>query len=110
MRNRGRRRAVAEPSKRAIRLAETFIVHQHYCRGFDACTCGRRKLVLSSAEAIDAHAAEMVAEERRRWMAILRHHHNPDDKPRPIWKWRLYILQIARMGESGDWPEGVDRG
>jgi hypothetical protein len=107
---------MSEPSKKAKEIAE------HACSDFTLneveSTDAQWDWTEDLAEAIDAHAAEMVAanvkraveEERRRWMAILRHHHDPDDKPRPLWKWRLYIRQIALMGESGKWPEGVDRG
>jgi hypothetical protein len=107
---------VGEPSKGAMEIVRE--ISSGLVTGRCACET-RTRVFRDGAEAIDAHAAELVAahvkrsvdEERRRWMAILRHHHDPDDKPRPLWKWRLYIHQIelcyARSDGTNGWGGGT---
>jgi hypothetical protein len=106
---------MSEPSKKAMAIATSNLARYatDYGVRFPVQSDSWMANIRQLAEAIDAHAAEMVAEERRRvkaWGAWL--------DLRAAWTpGRLRVLffnrayQTYRKGiESGDWPEGVDRG
>jgi hypothetical protein len=83
---------MAEPSKAAMAIA--WDVYPRKPEGYIDRRVERRKL----AEAIDAHAAEMVAEERRRWRAWV-----ANIIPEEI----LSTNRLGRMaGGGGPWIEG----